>query len=115
MHQRHNLRLWIRNDCAMILLVHRDPVEQVHGLCLGIVVCLDLLFEQGQQKWLQVEVAIKEPELLVGPYLTREAVSSSRIEGTEASLSDVLQAEVSDTAQQSDDIAEVTLDAGIRA
>lgn len=51
---------------------------------------------------------IKEPELLVGPYLTREAVASSRIEGTEASLSDVLQAEVSDTSQQSDDIAEVS-------
>ena len=36
---------------------------------------------------------IREPELLVGPYLTREAVSSSRIEGTQASLSDVLKSE----------------------
>jgi Fic family protein len=50
---------------------------------------------------------IKKPELLVGPYLTREAVASSRIEGTEASLSEVLQAEVGDASQQSDDIAEV--------
>ena len=50
---------------------------------------------------------IREPELLVGPYLTREAIASSRIEGTEASLSEVLQAEVNDTSQQSDDIAEV--------
>jgi cell filamentation protein, protein adenylyltransferase len=51
---------------------------------------------------------IRDPELLVGPYLTREAVASSRIEGTEASLSEVLQAEVSDgSMQQGDNIAEV--------
>lgn len=36
---------------------------------------------------------LKDPMLFVRPYMTREAVASSRIEGTEASLSDVLQAE----------------------
>src|SRR4051794_6733677 len=36
---------------------------------------------------------LREPTLFVRPYMTREAVASSRIEGTEASLSDVLQAE----------------------
>lgn len=36
---------------------------------------------------------LKEPTLFVRPYMTREAVASSRIEGTQASLSDVLQAE----------------------
>ena len=36
---------------------------------------------------------LREPMPLVRPYMTREAVASSRIEGTEASLSDVLQAE----------------------
>ena len=51
---------------------------------------------------------LKDPDLLVGPYLTREALASSRIEGTEASLSEVLQAEVSGVEQQSDDIDEVT-------
>jgi cell filamentation protein, protein adenylyltransferase len=53
---------------------------------------------------------IRDPELLVGPYLTREALASSRIEGTQASLSEVLQAEASGTEQQpqSDDVAEVT-------
>jgi Fic family protein len=51
---------------------------------------------------------IRDPELLVGPYLTREALASSRIEGTQASLSEVLKAEASGTEQpQSDDVAEV--------
>jgi Fic family protein len=50
---------------------------------------------------------IREPELLVGPYLTREAVASSRIEGTQASLSEVLKAEASETTGGSEDVAEV--------
>ena len=43
----------------------------------------------------------------MGPYLTREAVSSSRIEGTQASLSDVLKSEASESPTGSEDIAEV--------
>jgi Fic family protein len=35
---------------------------------------------------------LPNPHLLVGPYVTREAVASSRIEGTQASLTDVFQA-----------------------
>lgn len=50
---------------------------------------------------------IRDPQLLVGPYLTREAVASSRIEGTQASLSDVLQAEASGVTAPNEDIAEV--------
>jgi len=50
---------------------------------------------------------LRDPELLLGPYITREAVSSSRIEGTETSLGDVLRAEASDVASTSEDIAEV--------
>ncbi len=50
---------------------------------------------------------IRDPELLLGPYLTQEAVASSRIEGTQASLSDVLQAEAAGTPAVSDDVAEV--------
>ena len=50
---------------------------------------------------------IRDPELLVGPYLTREALASSRIEGTEASLSDVLQAEASGVATRNENVAEV--------
>lgn len=50
---------------------------------------------------------VRDPELLVGPYLRREAVASSRIEGTQASLSDLLQAEAVDGVAQSEDVAEV--------
>lgn len=37
---------------------------------------------------------IQDPSLLIGPYQRREALASSRIEGTQASLSDVLKAEI---------------------
>lgn len=50
---------------------------------------------------------IQDPELLVGPYLRREAVASSRIEGTQASLSDLLQAEAAEGERTSEDVAEV--------
>lgn len=50
---------------------------------------------------------IRDPELLLGPYLTREAIASSRIEGTETSLSEVLQAEASEAPTRSEDVAEV--------
>ncbi|ANG86588.1 Fic family protein [Microbacterium aurantiacum] len=49
---------------------------------------------------------ITDPGLLIGPYLRREALASSRIEGTQASLSDVFQAEI-DASRVSDDTAEV--------
>ncbi len=39
---------------------------------------------------------LPRPELLVGPYLRREAVASTRIEGTKASLAEVFDAEASD-------------------
>jgi Fic family protein len=49
---------------------------------------------------------LKDPTVFVRPHITREAVASSRIEGTEASLSDVLQAEaVGD--ERSHDVREV--------
>lgn len=50
---------------------------------------------------------IRDPELLLGPYLTQEALASSRIEGTQASLSEVLKAEASGTPAASEDVAEV--------
>ncbi|UXN26284.1 hypothetical protein N8D74_05205 [Curtobacterium flaccumfaciens] len=36
---------------------------------------------------------VQEPELLLGPSMAQEALASSRIEGTQASLSDVLSVE----------------------
>jgi Fic family protein len=52
---------------------------------------------------------INQPEILLGPFLTREALSSSRIEGTKASLTDVLRAEATsdEGERQSDDVDEV--------
>ncbi len=52
---------------------------------------------------------ITDPQLLIGPYVTREALASSRIEGTQASLAEVLQAgaEVDDPEPTNDDVAEV--------
>ncbi|HBX79664.1 MAG: Fic family protein [Propionibacteriaceae bacterium] len=50
---------------------------------------------------------VHDPDLLVGPSLRREAVASSRIEGTQASLSDLLQAEAAEGERPSEDVAEV--------
>jgi Fic family protein len=52
---------------------------------------------------------IRDPQLVIGPYITREAVASSRIEGTQTSLAEVLQSDaaVQETKTTSADIAEV--------
>ena len=51
---------------------------------------------------------IEEPEVLLGPLLTREALASSKIEGTNATLSEVLRAEATlGGPRPSDDVAEV--------
>lgn len=53
--------------------------------------------------------AMVNPELLLSPLTTQEAVLSSRIEGTQASLEDVLEYDVAPRkdAERKDDIAEV--------
>ena len=51
-------------------------------------------------------MVITDPSLLIGPYLRREALASSRIEGTQASLSEVFQSEV-DASTGDDDTDEV--------
>ena len=48
---------------------------------------------------------IRDPQTVIGPALRREALASSRIEGTRASLSDVLRMEVGATSGE--DTAEV--------
>ena len=48
---------------------------------------------------------LPNPHLLVNAYITREAVASSRIEGTQATLSDVFDAEARGTADE--DVQEV--------
>jgi cell filamentation protein, protein adenylyltransferase len=48
------------------------------------------------------------PEVLLGPFIAREALASSRIEGTKASLSEILQAEgAAEESPKSDDVEEV--------
>lgn len=54
-----------------------------------------------------VSALIKDPELLIGPYLAQEAVASSRIEGTQTSIVEVLQAEASGLPSGSEDVDEV--------
>ncbi len=49
---------------------------------------------------------LPNPHLLVRPYLTREALASNRIEGTQASLSDVFDVEAD--ARDGDQLTEVT-------
>lgn len=51
---------------------------------------------------------LQEPRLLARPYAVREALASARIEGTQASLTDVFQAEVNRSAPNEGDIAEVS-------
>ncbi|HVR95212.1 MAG TPA: Fic family protein [Thermoanaerobaculia bacterium] len=50
---------------------------------------------------------LPNPHLLIAPYIRREAVLSSRIEGTKASLSDLLLDEVEDGRVEDADIREV--------
>jgi Fic family protein len=50
---------------------------------------------------------LPNPHLLIEPYLRREAVLSSRIEGTQASISDVLLYEAADTRRETRDAWEV--------
>ena len=49
---------------------------------------------------------LPNPHLLVNAYITREAVSSSRIEGTQASVTEVFDAAVTGETKR-DDIREV--------
>jgi Fic family protein len=50
---------------------------------------------------------LPNPHLLVDPYMTREAVASSRIEGTQASLSEVLEASATGRSSPGSDVREV--------
>lgn len=62
---------------------------------------------------------LPDPHLLVRPYITREALASSRIEGTQASLSDVYQAAAEGGGPEGSDVKEVenyirAMDEGLR-
>jgi Fic family protein len=62
---------------------------------------------------------LRDPHLLVRPYVTREALASSRIEGTQASLSEVFQAVASGGSPPDSAVREVenyirAMDTGLR-
>jgi Fic family protein len=62
---------------------------------------------------------LHDPSVFVRPYMTREALASSRIEGTQASLSDVFQAEATGERVATLDVQEVwnyrsAMEAGLR-
>ncbi|MBA2729960.1 MAG: Fic family protein [Actinomycetota bacterium] len=62
---------------------------------------------------------LPDPHLLARPYVTREALASSRIEGTQASLSDVYQAAAEGGSREDSDVREVenyiaAMDEGLR-
>ena len=46
-----------------LLLLNVHPIQHIYGLVLGVVIGLDLLFEQRQQKRLEGEVAVQQAEL----------------------------------------------------
>ena len=50
---------------------------------------------------------LRDPHLLVRPYVTREALASSRIEGMQASLSEVFQAVASGGSSPNSNVREV--------
>ncbi|HJS93756.1 MAG TPA: Fic/DOC family N-terminal domain-containing protein [Solirubrobacteraceae bacterium] len=50
---------------------------------------------------------IHDPNMFIRPYVTREALASSRIEGTQASLSDVFEADAGEEAAATADVREV--------
>jgi Fic family protein len=50
---------------------------------------------------------LHDPSVFLQPYITREALASSRIEGTQASLSEVLQADANEEAPATGDVREV--------
>jgi Fic family protein len=54
-----------------------------------------------------LSLLVSEPELLLGPSMAQEALASSRIEGTQASLSDVLSVEYDDLDIEDENLREV--------
>lgn len=81
------------------------PIPREVPLAPGVIAALsDADAALGQLQGLGM--LIHDPSALIGPYLRREALSSTRIEGTQASLSEVFQAELDDQLPN-DDVLEV--------
>ena len=59
-----------------LLLLDVHPVEHVDGLGFGVVVGLDLLLEERQQKGLERKIAVEEAELLEDNFALLEALGA---------------------------------------
>jgi len=81
-----------------VLVLDLTPLPRVVTLDAPTVLALseaDAALDHNQG----LRYLITDPQLLVGPYVTREALASSRIEGTQTSLAEVLRANAgADTA-----------------
>ena len=83
-----------------------DPLPRTLDLGLPLISRLDEA-SRAVATLSGVGETIPNPNLLISPFMRREAVLSSRIEGTEASLSDLFRYEASDERRPRGDVAEV--------
>ena len=83
-----------------------NPLPRELNLSPGVVSLLDRA-SRAIATLSGVGETIQNPHLIVGPLLRREAVLSSRIEGTRASLTDVFSYEVGNAQSASGDVREV--------
>ena len=85
---------------------YAHPLPQSVDLAAATVTCLADA-EAALGRLAGAGRLLPNPHLLIRPYLLREALSSARIEGTQASLLGVLEAEADDKREHSPDIEEV--------
>jgi Fic family protein len=102
------------------ILNHNFP-PQLDSMIWSKEFALQLAATQGAISGLNQAVPLlHNPGLLMQPLLDKEAESSSRLEGTQASVEDVYKAELKSAAEESDDVTETknyrkALNAGIES
>jgi Fic family protein len=83
-----------------------EPIPRTLDLATETVMALSNA-DTALGRLAEVGRLLRDPHLLVRPYVTREALASSRIEGTQASLSDVFQAVASGGSSPDSNVREV--------
>lgn len=76
---------------------HPEPLPRSFGLRPGTIMLLSDA-DRALGRLAGAGRLLPNPHLLIRPFLTREALASSRIEGTQASLSDVFDAQARNTS-----------------
>ena len=85
-----------------------EPHRMPRGLQLSVETIMALSSaDNALGRLASAGLYLQDPGLFVRPYMAREALSSSRIEGTVASLSEVLQAEAVGDTRDDNDVREV--------